>query len=122
MNDNQIRWVWQLLDWPNFHWQEELIQPLLREVRLKQGILIGKTGAVAENVFMEWFNKSLEEPTFDPLLRAAISHFWFITVHPFEDRNGRITRALTDLALAQEEKQSIRLYAMSATILANRND
>ncbi|EHL32753.1 Fic family protein [Legionella drancourtii] len=254
MNESQIKWIWQWLDWPKFHWQEQLIQPLLREVRMKQGILIGKTGSLAENIslesaldtllqniiassaiegeqlnehsvrsslakriglhfkqpyptterseglaqmmwdainnlniplslerlqqwhkwlfpddeasklyrvnagqlrgndpmqvvsgridkptvhyeapprerleqelnaFMEWFNKSLKEPTFDPLLRAAISHFWFITVHPFEDGNGRITRALTDLALAQEDKQSIRLYAMSATILTNRND
>lgn len=254
MNESQIKWIWQLPDWPKFHWHEQLIQPLLREVRLKQGILIGKTGAVAESIslesaldtllrniiassaiegerlneqsvrsslakriglnlkqpyptserseglvkmmwdainnlnmplslarlqqwhkwlfrddkapklytvnagqlrgeepmqvvsgridkptvhfeapprerleqeligFMEWFNKSLKEPTFDPLLQAAISHFWFVTVHPFEDGNGRITRALTDLASAQEDKQSIRLYAMSATILANRND
>lgn len=74
------------------------------------------------NTFIEWFNQSLAEPTFKPLLRAAISHFWFATIHPFEDGNGRITRAITDLALAQENKQSIRLYAMSATILANRND
>lgn len=249
---NDIKWIWQLLDWPNFHWQEQSVQPLLREVRLKQGILIGKTGAVADNLslesaldillqniiassaiegerlnedsvrsslakrlgidlkqsyptterseglaqmmwdaisnlstplslerlqqwhkwlfpneeasklygvipgqlrgeepmqvvsgridkptvhfeapprerlqhelnaFIEWFNKSLKEPTLDPLLRAAISHFWFVTVHPFEDGNGRITRALTDLALAQEDKQSIR-YAMSTTILANRS-
>jgi Fic family protein len=254
MNDSQIKWIWQLVDWPKFNWQEQLIQPLLREVRLKQGMLIGKTGAVAENVsletaldtllqniiassaiegerlneqsvrsslakriglhfkqpyptterseglvqmmwdainnlntplslgrlqqwhkwlfpddeksklytvnagqlrgdepmqvvsgridkptvhyeapprdqlehelkaFMEWFNTSMKEPALDPILRAAISHFWFITVHPFEDGNGRITRALTDLALAQEDKQSIRLYAMSATILANRKD
>lgn len=254
MNDSQIKWIWQLVDWPKLHWQEQLIQPLLREVRLKQGVLIGKTGSVAENIslesaldtllqniiassaiegeqlnehsvrsslakriglhlkqpyptterseglaqmmwdainnlntplslerlqqwhkwlfpedeasklyrvnagqlrgeepmqvvsgridkptvhfeapprerleqelkaFLEWFNQSLKEPTLDPLLRAAISHFWFITVHPFEDGNGRITRALTDLALAQEDKQSIRLYAMSTTILANRND
>lgn len=43
-------------------------------------------------------------------------------MHPLEDTNGRITRALTDLALAQEDKQGIRLYAMSATILANLND
>jgi len=254
MNDNQIKWIWQRQDWPKFHWQEQLIAPLLREVRVKQGVLIGKTGSVAENIslesaldtllqniiassaiegeqlnehsvrsslakriglhlkqpyptterseglaqimwdainnlntslslkrlqqwhkwlfpedettklyrfsagqlrgeepmqvvsgridrptvhfeapprerleqelkaFLKWFNQSLKEPTFDPLLRAAISHFWFITVHPFEDGNGRITRALTDLALAQEDQQSIRLYAMSATILANRND
>ncbi|HHT0592918.1 TPA: Fic family protein [Legionella anisa] len=64
------------------------------------------------NIFIEWFNNSLKEPTLDPLLRAAISHFRFVTVHPFEDGNGRITHALTDLALAQEDKQSIRLYAM----------
>ncbi|RAP38655.1 cell filamentation protein Fic [Legionella quinlivanii] len=254
MNDNQIKWIWQLPDWPRFQWQEQLIQPLLREVRLKQGILIGRTGSIADNIslesaldtllqniiassaiegerlnedsvrsslakrlglhlkqpyptnerseglaqimwdaidnlntdlslerlqqwhkwlfpnhemstlyrvnagqlrgdepmqvvsgridkptvhfeappkqrledelntFLEWFNQTLRDPTLDPLLRAAISHFWFITVHPFEDGNGRITRALTDLALAQEDKQSIRLYAMSAIILANRND
>jgi len=256
MNNHQKEWIWQLTDWPKFHWQDKTIQPLLREVRLKQGILIGKTGAVAQdiplesaldtllqniiassaiegeqlnvqsvrsslakriglhlkqpyptterseglaqmmldaiynlntplslkrlqqwhkwlfpadtmsllyppikagqlrgadpmqvvsgridkptvhyeappreqlehelNTFIDWFNKkSVEEPAFDPLLRAAISHFWFITLHPFEDGNGRITRTLTDLALAQEDRQSIRLYAMSTSILANRND
>jgi Fic family protein len=53
-------------------------------------------------------------------LRAAIAHFWFVTLHPFDDGNGRITRALTDLALAQGEPQSIRFYAMSAAILAGR--
>ncbi|WP_028389182.1 Fic family protein [Legionella fairfieldensis] len=252
MNNTQIEWIWQRIDWPKFYWQDEIIHPLLREVRLRQGILIGKTGAVAENItlessldtllqniiassaiegeqlnaqsvrsslakriglhlkqpypiterseglaqmmldaiynlnttlslerlqqwhkwlfpdeamsllypinagelrgeepmqvvsgridkpvvhyeapprerleyelstFIDWFNQSLKEPTFDPLLRAAISHFWFITLHPFEDGNGRITRALTDLALAQEDRQSIRLYTMSTTILANR--
>lgn len=253
MNDIDNKWIWQQADWPKFHWQESLIQPLLRDIRLKQGILIGKTGSITEHIslqssldtllqniiassaiegerlnessvrsslakrmglhlkqpypitkrseglanmmwdvinnlniplslerlqqwhqwlfpddksilyrvsvgelrgeepmqvvsgridkpkvhfeapprerldqevhaFLEWFNQSLTDLTLDPLLRAAISHFWFITVHPFEDGNGRITRALTDLALAQEDKQSIRLYTMSATILAHRND
>lgn len=253
MNDIQTRWIWQQADWPRFHWQEERIQPILRAVRLKQGILLGKTGAVTASMtlessldtllqniiassaiegeqlniqsvrsslakrmglhqnqpypttqrseglaqiildaiynldtplslerlqqwhhwlfpkasmsplhavnigqlrgeepmqvvsgridkptvhyeapprerlaselssFIRWFNQSLQDPRLDPLLRAAICHFWFITLHPFEDGNGRITRALTDLALAQEDKQSIRLYAMSTTILANRN-
>lgn len=56
----------------------------------------------------------------DPLLRAAICHLWFVTLHPLDDGNGRITRALTDLALAQGEKYSIRLYAMSVSILKQR--
>lgn len=70
--------------------------------------------------FIAWFNQSAT-PTLDPLLRAAITHFWFITLHPFDDGNGRITRALTDLALAQADAQSIRFYAMSSAILANRS-
>lgn len=70
--------------------------------------------------FIDWFNTSRTEAGLDPLLRAAIAHFWFVTLHPFDDGNGRITRALTDLALAQGEQQSIRFYAMSVAILADR--
>lgn len=70
--------------------------------------------------FVVWFNASRSNASLDPLLRAAIAHFWFITLHPFDDGNGRITRALTDLALAQSEQQSIRFYAMSVAILADR--
>lgn len=253
MSNFSPRWIWQQTDWPEFHWQDDVIQPLLRSVRLKQGILLGKTGVVIpetnlettidtllqniiasfaiENeqlqveslrsslakrmglhlkrpytknelseglarmmldaignldtplelsrllqwhqwlfsahektifssvqagqlrgtefmqvvsgridrprvhyeappreqleqglyVFINWFNHSLQNPNMDPLLRAAICHFWFVSLHPFEDGNGRITRMLTDLALAQAEKQSIRLYAMSTTILAHRS-
>lgn len=70
--------------------------------------------------FIEWFNRSQQDVMLDPLLRAAICHLWFVTLHPFDDGNGRITRALTDLALAQAESQSIRLYAMSPAILVQR--
>lgn len=70
---------------------------------------------------IDWFNQS-NNPSLDPLVRTAITHFWFITLHPFDDGNGRITRALTDLALAQADAQTIRLYAMSSAILENRND
>lgn len=248
-----LNWIWQQPDWPEFHWQDELILPRLRSVHLKQGMLLGKAGAIGDtqsheaaldtllqniitssaiegeklNVnsvrsslakrfglnlvssyptsnrseglakmmldaitnldtsltvhrlfqwhewlfpdavsslqhiqvgtlrgedvmqvvsgridkpkvhfeapprdileneltrFINWFNDSHKNTTFDPLLRAAICHFWFVTLHPFDDGNGRITRALTDLVLAQADKQSIRLYAMSATILEKRND
>lgn len=71
--------------------------------------------------FIEWYNLSLFRPALDPLLRAALAHFWFITLHPFEDGNGRITRALTDMALFQADHDSVRLYAMSEAILTHRN-
>lgn len=70
--------------------------------------------------FINWFNHSLNNALLDPLLRAGITHLWFITLHPFDDGNGRITRTLTDLALAQMDEQSIRLYAMSPVILNKR--
>ncbi|MCD5995284.1 Fic family protein [Pseudomonas sp. CDFA 602] len=70
--------------------------------------------------FLVWFAKSRNDPGLDPFVRAGIAHFWFITLHPFDDGNGRLTRALTDLALAQSEQQAIRFYAMSASILEDR--
>ncbi|MGO2344059.1 Fic family protein [Vibrio litoralis] len=72
------------------------------------------------NQFIHWFNDSKSNTSLDPLLRAAITHLWFVTLHPLDDGNGRITRLLTDLALAQAEHQSVRFYAMSVGILANR--
>lgn len=70
--------------------------------------------------FLEWFEASRDQPELDPLVRAGVAHFWFITLHPFDDGNGRLTRAITDLALAQGEHQAIRFYAMSASILEDR--
>lgn len=63
-----------------------------------------------------WFNTDNEHS----IVRAAIAHLWFITLHPFDDGNGRVARALTDRALAQAEQTSIRFYALSAAIEANR--
>ena len=73
------------------------------------------------NCFIDWFNRSKDDANLDPLLRAGIAHFWFITIHPLEDGNGRLARLLTDLALAQAEHQSIRFYAMSVAILERRS-
>jgi len=70
--------------------------------------------------FIEWFEASRNHAALDPLLRAGMAHFWFVTLHPFDDGNGRLTRAITDLALAQAETQAIRFYAMSASILEDR--
>ena len=71
--------------------------------------------------FLTWFNQSRYQTQLDPLLRAGICHLWLLTLHPFDDGNGRITRALTDLALAQADQQTVRLYAISTVILQKRN-
>ena len=70
--------------------------------------------------FTKWFNQPPAEV--DGLLRAAIAHLWLITLHPFDDGNGRVTRAVTDRALAQAEHNSIRFYSLSAAIMARRKE
>lgn len=67
--------------------------------------------------FLKWFNTNSE---IDLVLKAAIAHLWFVTIHSFEDGNGRITRALTDMLLAQSDKSSQRFYSMSAQIRVQR--
>lgn len=74
------------------------------------------------DAFITGFNASQADTTLDPLLRAGIAHLWFITLHPFDDGNGRIARAITDLALAQADHHSIRFYTMAATIMAHREE
>lgn len=68
--------------------------------------------------FLGWWEESRGNT--EGLLRAAIAHFWFVTIHPFEDGNGRLARALTDMAVAQDDRQSIRYYSLSSQIMAER--
>jgi len=70
--------------------------------------------------FLDWFNQMQDDADLDPILRAGIAHLRFVTLHPFDDGNGRLARAITDLALAQAEHHSVRFYAMAATIMENR--
>ncbi len=69
--------------------------------------------------FLTWFNAPL---TTDPVIKAALAHLWFVTIHPFEDGNGRIARAIADLALARSEASPQRFYSMSAQIRIERSD
>ena len=68
--------------------------------------------------FLDWFNA---ENAIDPVLKAGIAHLWFITIHPFDDGNGRIARAIADQALARSEKSAQRFYSMSSQIRQERN-
>lgn len=68
-------------------------------------------------LFLDWIN---EEQKIDPVLKAAIAHLWFVTIHPFDDGNGRISRTLTDLLLARADEMPHRFYSMSARIRKQR--
>ena len=67
--------------------------------------------------FLSWFNN---ESSLDSVIKAAIAHLWFITIHPFDDGNGRIARAITDMLLARSDGSSQRFYSMSNQILNER--
>jgi Fic family protein len=67
--------------------------------------------------FLDWFNGKDET---DPVLKAALAHLWFVTIHPFDDGNGRIARAIADMALARSEDSPQRFYSMSAQIRVER--
>ena len=69
--------------------------------------------------FLEWFNTD-HGMSPDPVLKAGIAHFWFVTIHPFDDGNGRIARAIADMFLARSERSPQRFYSMSAQILRER--
>lgn len=71
-------------------------------------------------VFLKWFEDG--EDNTDPVLRAGIAHFWFVTIHPFEDGNGRIARAIAGMALARSEGTAQRFYSVSAQIKRERNE
>ncbi|MGE0455585.1 MAG: Fic family protein [Vicinamibacteria bacterium] len=68
--------------------------------------------------FLEWFERPPRD--LDGLVRAGIAHLWFVTLHPFESGNGRLARAVTDMALAQDERQPLRVFSLSAQLLRER--
>jgi Fic family protein len=72
--------------------------------------------------FLAWFNTHPANPAvgLDGLIRTGLAHLWFVTLHPFEDGNGRLARAISDMALAQDECQPMRFFSLSAQILRER--
>ena len=70
------------------------------------------------SAFLEWFNRP---PETDGVLRAGMAHLWFVAVHPLEDGNGRIARAITDMTLARSQQSPMRLYSVSHRILRERD-
>jgi Fic family protein len=71
------------------------------------------------SIFLNWFNS---ETMMNPLLKAGLSHLWFVTINPFDDGNGSIARAIADLMLARSGKSSQRFYSLSAQIQKERKN
>ncbi|MGI9559108.1 MAG: Fic family protein [Thermodesulfobacteriota bacterium] len=69
--------------------------------------------------FLSWFNSP---SSMDPVIKAAVAHLWFVIIHPFDDGNGRTTRAIAEMALARSEETSQRFYSMSTQIMEERQD
>ncbi|MDL2286050.1 Fic family protein [Desulfococcaceae bacterium OttesenSCG-928-F15] len=69
-------------------------------------------------LFFHWWEKGLD--SMDGIIRAALAHFYFVTIHPFDDGNGRLARCIADMALAQDEKTGMRFYSLSAQMMAER--
>jgi len=68
--------------------------------------------------FLSWFNNSIG----DSLIKSAIAHLWFVTIHPFDDGNGRITRTISDMLLCRSDKTPLRFYSMSNQIMNDKNN
>jgi Fic family protein len=68
--------------------------------------------------FLDWFNT---DNNTEPILKAALAHLWIVTIHPFDDGNGRIARAVADLQLSRADETAQRFYSMSAQIRKERN-
>jgi Fic family protein len=69
-------------------------------------------------LFLAWFADSGSRV--EGIIRAGLAHLWFVTIHPFDDGNGRLARSITDMALAQDDNQRIRYYSLSSQIMADR--
>ncbi len=77
------------------------------------------TLATQNETFLQWFNAA---SVGDVLIKAGLAHLWLVTLHPFDDGNGRISRAVGDMALARAEGSSQRFYSLSAQIQRERKD
>jgi Fic family protein len=91
--------------------------PIGRERVHYQAPAAGRLGREMR-AFLKWFGDS---DAIDPVMKAGVAHFWFVTIHPFDDGNGRIARAIADMALARSEGSAQRFYSMSAQIRRERN-
>jgi Fic family protein len=105
-------------------WREDQVGPMqvvsgpIGRERVHYQAPIAERLETEMQAFLVWFE---HDASLDPVLKAALAHLWFVTIHPFDDGNGRIARAIADMALARSERSAQRFYSMSAQIRFERN-
>ena len=135
-------YIWQAEDWPRWRYDLSALTGPLTEVSRAQGLLLGRLTDVGPALrdevtlaaltdaappaellpletkrFLAWANADSGEPA---LVKAGLAHLWFVTLHPFDDGNGRIARAVGDLFLARADGSPQRFYSLSAQIQRER--
>lgn len=105
-------------EWRNGEEPMQVVSGGMRQEKVHFEAVPGPSVEKEMQEFLEWWESSKSRE--DGLLRSGIIHFYFVTIHPFEDGNGRIARALTDMALAQDEKNPTRYYSLSSQIMKER--
>lgn len=108
------KYIHQLKNWPQFTWNNEAILPLLSNNRHKQGRLEKEM-----KLFLKWLTTN---QTIDAVIKSAIAHFWFVTIHPFDAGNGRIAKAIADRQLTRSDEDNQQFYSMSAHIRLDRTN
>ena len=114
-------------------WREIPMRVVTEGERIGSADIVHYTAPSADRVsgemqnFLDWFNDRHDmrlngQEKLDPILKAGIAHLWFVTIHPFEDGNGRIARAIADLALARADRTEHRFYSMSRQIENEKNE
>lgn len=103
-------------------WRKGLVQVVSGRYDKEIVHFEGPPAESIENEMELFFKWSNEEGNIDPVLKSAIGHLWFVTIHPFDDGNGRIGRAIADLFLARSENSSKRFYSLSAQIQKERKE
>jgi len=104
----------------NWRQGEEAMQVVSGRIGVEKIHFEAPVSSEVPNEMTRFLNWVQDESKIDSIIKAAVAHLWFVTIHPFDDGNGRITRAIADLFLARSDKSEQRFYSMSAAILENK--
>ena len=117
MNSGDYKYIWQASDWPNWRFALAALAGPMGRQRVHFEAPAADRLDHEFSRFLDWLNAASNVP---PLLKAGLGHLWLVTLHPFDDGNGRIARAIGDLLLGRADGSPLRFYSLSAQIQRER--